>query len=144
MIKHFTHGLRFGSESVSPRFFIFITAILLASMIDNVQAQQVETFQIQGVVRMEDDNSLLEGVNVYLKNTSVGIATDRQGQFIFPARLKGGEVLVFSHLGLEKVEYIIPTNQPGPLEIRMRIDSFLITGAPAVEPAPVKSLRRNH
>jgi hypothetical protein len=71
--------------------FFFFTATL--------QAQEIE---IKGTVKGKtyDKTALLDGVNILLKSTRTGTTTNKKGEFTFPKKLKSGDVLVFSYLGL--------------------------------------------
>ena len=58
---------------------------------------------VSGRVTSSEDGSPLPGVNVVLKGTTVGTATDADGRYSMPAPSKGG-FLVFSFIGLESKE----------------------------------------
>lgn len=60
--------------------------------------------QIKGTVKDKDDNTLL-GVNVFIKGTTTGTATDEDGKFTIKASLNN--VLVFSYIGFETKEVTI-------------------------------------
>ncbi|TXG35366.1 carboxypeptidase-like regulatory domain-containing protein [Seonamhaeicola maritimus] len=73
----------------------------------NVNAQQTRTTQsetnvqselLTGVV-LDHENLPLPGLSVVLKGTKIGTATDFEGKYTFPQKLKEGDVLVFSFLG---------------------------------------------
>ena len=66
-----------------------------------IQAQSIE---IRGVVKVKSDvgTETLADVNVYLKGTAIGTATNRKGEFKFPRKLNPGDILVFSYLGYKK------------------------------------------
>lgn len=119
---------------VTVRFIqtFLVVCILFLSLAGHAQSQS--GYSIQGRVILEEDNTSLAGVNIYLKNTSIGVATDSNGQFTFPRLLNTGDVIVFSFLGLEKVEYKVPASNPGFVEIRMHYESILIRGALVSEP----------
>ncbi len=83
------------------RLLIFIS-LLLAITID-LSAQQ-ETFIIKGTV-MDEAGAALPGVTVYLKNKiSVGTTTDNDGKFSI--RAMKADIIVFSFVGYERIEYI--------------------------------------
>ena len=87
---------------------------------------------IKGRVISSEDGSALPGVNVYLKNSQVGIATDADGQFEFPQKLKTGDVLVFSFIGFVTKEIIVE-DQITNLNIAMEFDSFITLGEVTVD-----------
>lgn len=76
---------------------------------------------IKGIVLSSDDNSPLAGVNVILKGAAIGTATDADGRFEFPEKLKEGDVLIFSFIGLQTEEYRIPKQSKEVEEIKMLI-----------------------
>ena len=73
---------------------------------------------IKGVVT-DEHKEPLPGVNIYLKGTPTGVSTDLDGRFVFPEKLKEGDVLVFHFVGYETREYVVPKNAPAVIEIPM-------------------------
>jgi hypothetical protein len=61
---------------------------------------------VKGTVK-DEDKQPVPGVSIYLKGTSVGTATDADGNFTFPQELQAGDVLVFSFIGYETREYVV-------------------------------------
>lgn len=57
---------------------------------------------IKGVI--SDENGPLEKVNVTLKGTNTGTATNAKGEFTFPKSLKTGDILLISYIGYEIIE----------------------------------------
>jgi len=55
---------------------------------------------IKGLI--SDSYGPLPGVNIILKGTQSGTTTNDRGQFIFPKKLKKGDVLIVSYLGYKK------------------------------------------
>lgn len=108
---------------------------------DAVQAQSsvvtgphviVNEFTVQGVVLDENDQPL-PGVNIYLKSyTNSGTFTDAEGKFIFPGKVKAGEVVMFSFLGYVPFEYTVPDKEVPSLTIRMVVDTVPILGEVSV------------
>jgi hypothetical protein len=88
----------------------------------------------------------MAGVNIYLRNTNEGIASDANGKFEFPRKLKVGEVLVFSFIGTEKQEYTITSSVPPVLEITMNLDTMIVLGMVSMDeayaPRPAKKKNR--
>jgi len=64
-------------------------------------------YLIKGVVKSKDDDSPMAGVNILAKGTTDGTVSDIEGRFVFPRRLKEGEILVFSFIGFETQEYAV-------------------------------------
>lgn len=66
---------------------------------------QQSTFVMEGTV-YDEFNTPLPGVTVYLRdNISVGTSTDTDGKFSI--RASRGDMIVFSFLGYEKIEYLV-------------------------------------
>lgn len=87
---------------------------------------------VKGVIKSED-GGLMPGVNIYLKNGDEGTISDEDGEFEFPRKLKSGEVLVFSFIGYEKVEYVVLGELTEPIEITMVFDTHIILGKVAID-----------
>lgn len=93
----------------------------------NIQAQEIE---VSGTVKGKtyDKTALLDGVNILLKGTRTGTATNRKGEFTFPKKLKIGDILVFSYLGYVKQNVEIKENST-TLNITLVEDNGDIFGA---------------
>ena len=78
----------------------------------------------------------LPGASVILEGTSVGIQTDFDGNFEFPKKLKVGDVLIISYVGMESQKVVIE-NKKSALKIELKIDlevtSCVIMGEVAVK-----------
>lgn len=96
-----------------------------------------ETYVVGGTVSSLEDSLALPGVNILLKGTTLGTVSDKDGKFEFPARLKAGDVLVFSFIGLETQEYKVPEKPASKLDIKlsiaMEMSCIVMMGAVAVE-----------
>lgn len=78
-----------------------------------------KSFTIQGIVT-DEGKVALTGVNVYLKSDSQkGTVTDIDGKFKFPAALEEGDILVFSSIGYESKEYVVPANPAASIDIEL-------------------------
>ncbi|MEJ1237971.1 carboxypeptidase-like regulatory domain-containing protein [Chryseolinea sp. T2] len=77
-----------------------------------------------GIVKDEDGNAMV-AVNVLLKGTSTGTTTDDDGRFSFPVQLKAGDVLLFSFVGFETVEYTVASNEDTIIEMKMEYEITL-------------------
>ncbi len=71
---------------------------------------------IKGVVR-DETGEPLPGVSVIRKGTTQGTATDADGRFEFPYKLKAGDVLTFSFIGFTSIDYVVPEKAPGDVGI---------------------------
>jgi hypothetical protein len=87
--------------------------------------------QVKGAVASKEDGAPLPGVNVWLQNSEIGTVTDAQGQFEFPRKLKEGDVLLFSFIGMMTEEFKVPKQIKGSLDIKMDCE-FVTLGEVAV------------
>ncbi|MGB2686375.1 MAG: carboxypeptidase-like regulatory domain-containing protein, partial [Olleya sp.] len=62
--------------------------------------QNKANITVKGTV-YDNDGLPLPTANVVLQGTTVGVTTDFDGQFIFPEKLKEGDILVFSYVGYD-------------------------------------------
>lgn len=86
------------------RFYLFLFILFIA----NYALAQVT---ISGKVVDEKTNKGIQGVSVYLNNSTFGGQTDTEGNFIFNCTLLGKVNLIISHIAYErKVELIDPNN----------------------------------
>lgn len=88
---------------------------------------------IRGVVKSEDDQLPLPGVNVYLKGSTEHTITDADGRFEFPRRLKEGDVLEFNFIGFEPQEHPISRKPADKLEVSMTYAVLGMLGAVSVD-----------
>lgn len=107
--------------------------------ITTTQAQDVTTlidknFAVKGNV--SDETGPLPGVNILLQGTSIGTATDINGDFEFPKKLSKGNILVFSYLGLTPQKIVIKNEESASkinLKIDMTLTEILIVGKVATK-----------
>jgi hypothetical protein len=109
----------------------------LVSQQKTIQTKEDKTYTIQGVVTSAEDNTALPGVNIYLKsNLSIGTVSDSEGRFQFPEKLKPGEVIVFTFIGLDTKEYTVPSEATSEvamkLSISMEMSCYVTLGEVAV------------
>jgi len=68
---------------------------------------------VSGVVKSVEDKTTMPGVNVVLKGTTTGTATDADGRFMLTLSNPGSSpVLVFSFIGLKTAEYAVDIEKP--------------------------------
>lgn len=86
----------------------------------DVKASQFEnTIVVKGNV--SEDSLPLPGVNVVLEGTTIGTTTNFDGDFEFPVKLKKGDVLIFSCVGMTTQKAVI-TNEQSALNIELEVD----------------------
>ena len=76
---------------------------------------------IRGIVK-DDAGDPMPGVNVYLKDATVGTVTDSNGRFEFPRQLMEGERLTFSFIGFESMEYVVSKAEEEVVELSMTLE----------------------
>lgn len=117
---------------------VFLVCLMLCGT-TSVQAQEVatteqETITVKGTV--SDEEGPLPGVNVVLKGTKIGTSTDFEGNYVFPKKLKKGDILVFTHISMESQRVVI-LNENSASKIMMKMDmdlaEIVITGAAATK-----------
>lgn len=85
----------------------------------NIQDHKKELQVIGNVV--DNSGQPLPGVNVILEGTATGVATDLDGDFEFPKKLKVGDVLIFSYLGMDTQKIVI-TNPDSSSKIELKVE----------------------
>src|SRR5687768_9262443 len=81
----------------------FLLACLTAVLTLASSAMWAQERTVSGKVTAVSDGTVLPGVNVLLKGTTIGTATDAQGNFSISAPATGG-TLVFTFIGLRTQE----------------------------------------
>ena len=95
---------------------------------------------VKGIVRFSEDNDVAAGVNIYLKgSTSTGTYSDASGKFEFPSLLKTGDVLIFSFIGRKTLEYVVPEQAVGLLQITMTPENIEMVEEPLTEGEPARA-----
>lgn len=107
------------------------------------QTKKTSTFQnatneknitVKGTVT--DGEVPLPGVNIILEGTTVGVSTDFDGYFEFPQKLKKGDVLVISYIGMSSKKVVIQNKNfdlNNTLQINLEMDSGILMGKVAVK-----------
>ena len=91
---------------------------------------QAQKRKITGTVK-DKKGEPLPGVNVLVKGTSVGVATDINGKFIIESPVVKSPVLVFSFVGLLNKEVTVSSDAPlnVVLEVEEKVlDDVIVTG----------------
>ncbi|MBN8650482.1 MAG: TonB-dependent receptor [Cytophagales bacterium] len=66
-----------------------------------------QTLTVKGIVRSKDDNSLMPGVNIVVKGSTLGTTTDANGAY--GISVSRNEVLIFSFIGYASQEITVST-----------------------------------
>lgn len=82
-----------------------------------MQKASSKPHHVQGVVTA--DGLPIPGINILWKGTTTGMITDFNGAFEFPDSLKNGDVLIFSFIGYQTMEYQIADSTPATIQIDM-------------------------
>jgi TonB-linked SusC/RagA family outer membrane protein len=118
--------------------FILVLSFSIASLLLSAQSREgaiPSSLTIRGKVRDAETGEMLVGVNVYLKDTQYGTATDSKGIYILSAAV-GDYMLVFSYIGYQAKEIAIKLNRD------MALDVSLTPLSTAIEEVQVTSQRR--
>ena len=140
----------YSNNEVKRKRMNFITGVGIACLAlfsftssyaqDNGNASNTTTEQTQKTIlvkgTVKDDAGPLPGVNILLEGTRIGVASDFDGNFEFPQRLKKGDVLIFSYIGL-KTQKVVINDENSAANIDLKIDmlgeEILIVGKVATK-----------
>lgn len=78
---------------------------------------QVTPSRITGTVLEQGTGNPLQGVNIYLANTSYGAATDLYGRYELPNVLPGKYTMVISHLGYKRKMREVTVHNHSDMEV---------------------------
>lgn len=140
----------YNEKRQKSKKFSFLSGIGLACLtlfsFGTIQGQvvrkstEVKTSTIENSIlvkgNVSDETAPLPGVNIILQGTSIGTTTNFDGDFEFPQKLKKGDVLVFSYIGLESQKVVIDNENSTSkieLKINMNMDSCILMGKIAVK-----------
>ena len=139
---------------VTKSKFSFISAISLACLalfsFTGAQAQDTDTKDTTPNIRVNqtnqnnavtgtivDENNLpLPGVNIVLQGSAIGTESDFDGNFVFPKKVKNGDILIFSYVGYESKKMTIQNNNATAnmvLNVSLSNDSYILMGKVAVK-----------
>lgn len=91
--------------------------------------KQENTFTIKGNV--QDGDFPLPGVNIILQGSKIGTQSDINGDFIFPKKLKIGDVLIFSYVGMKSQKVVVNSESSAEnisLKLDMELDQVILMG----------------
>ena len=91
--------------------------------------KQENTFTIKGNV--QDGDFPLPGVNIILQGSRIGTQSDINGDFIFPKKLKIGDVLIFSYVGMKSQKVVVNSESSAEnisLKLDMELDQVILMG----------------
>ena len=106
---------------------------------DDTKSEKInnlDNITVEGTIFTEEDGLPLPGCSVMLQGSTHGAQTDFDGYFKFPVKLKKGDVLLISYVGM-KTKKVIITNPKSAttikLETDMSLDDVVIVGEVAVK-----------
>lgn len=118
-------------KALSVVCLLFISTATLQAQ-DTTATTAEKDIVVKGIV--SDETGPLPGVNILLEGTKVGTSTDFEGNFVFPQKLKIGDVLVFSFIGYGSQKIVIDSKNSVSnikLNVDMRLDEVVIIGSAA-------------
>ena len=94
--------------------------------------EQDKLITVKGIV--SDDMGPISDISVQLEGTTIGTVTDFDGFFKFPQKLKKGDVLVFSYVGMVSKKVVIDNSSSLNVELKVNMKSdCIIMGKVAVK-----------
>jgi len=105
-----------------PRSYLINQLIFLAVCVTPVFSQAVPTATLTGTVVDDSTSIVLENANVFLSQTTLGSATDKQGQFEIRNVPPGSYELVVSRLGyqMRSMHVVVGPSNPEQLVVTLR------------------------
>ncbi|WP_442266763.1 carboxypeptidase-like regulatory domain-containing protein [Tenacibaculum sp. ZS6-P6] len=92
------------------------------------------TFKVKGFV--SDETGPLPGISIYLEGSTIGTETNIEGHFDFPKKLKKGDVLIFSFIGMDSKKIVIENQKyltNLELNVKMESNNCLLLGEVTVK-----------
>ncbi|WP_252191153.1 carboxypeptidase-like regulatory domain-containing protein [Polaribacter sp. Q13] len=89
---------------------------------------------VKGII--SDEDGVLPGVSILLKGTTIGVATNFDGEFTFPKPLEKGAILIISYLGYKTENVVIKEKQLNlklNYNLELKLDSCIIMGKVATK-----------
>ncbi|WP_397446030.1 carboxypeptidase-like regulatory domain-containing protein [Polaribacter sp. R77954] len=111
-------------KSTAILFGLFLSFCLSSN---NFYGQEIT---VKGIVKGQSFETveILNGANIFLKDTKTGTSTNKKGEFTFPKKLNIGDVLEISYLGYVKKRVTIKPNSSF-LNITLQEDDNQMLGA---------------
>jgi len=116
--------------------------------LDDKSAKTITTNFIKDILvkgNVSEESLPLPGVSILLEGTTIGVETDFDGNFEFPQKLKKGDVLVFSFIGMTSQKVVVNNASSASkieLQIDMKMDTCVLLGKVAVK--EVYSSKKKH
>ena len=107
----------------------FFCLMIFSANTSFAQTSNETQYTVKGIV--SDESGPLPGVSIVLQGTKTGTETDFEGSFEFPRALNTGDVLIFSHLGMETKKVTVKSSNAGSiieLNVLMKSDSYNLLG----------------
>jgi TonB-dependent starch-binding outer membrane protein SusC len=102
-----------------PKHLNFVIITLLITVCQLKVAPVAAQTSVQGTVKAKEDGSLLPGVSVFVKGSTIGTTTDQGGKYVLQSP-PSGSTLVFSFIGYKTVE--VPIDGQTTLNIDLETD----------------------
>lgn len=102
MKTQFTNARKLGYVAI----FIIVACTFSPIYGQTGKVTSTEVAQKERVIKgtISDEQGPLPGVNITLKGSDIGVATNEKGEFTFPKPLKDGDILLVSYLGYKTTE----------------------------------------
>ena len=116
--------------SIIENYIVLKPLAVKTPEVKTVLPQQDERRTVRGTVKARNDKQALPGVNIYIKGTTIGTASDLDGKFelSIPATAR---TLVFSIVGMKTEEIAITTAQVYDVQMveeRLGLDEVIVVG----------------
>jgi len=112
---------------------------------DKTKGLEKEPLKFQSVINKKnivvkgtviEEGMPLPGASVVLEGTTIGTSADFDGNFVFPKKLKKGDVLVFSYVGMNSKKVEITSEKSVlnvTLKVNLKMSSCILVGKVAVK-----------
>lgn len=107
------------------KFSLVFSIIVLLSP-GTLTAQSSVSGTIKGTVIDAETGSEIEGVNVYLANTSIGTSTNKNGTYKLTSSTQGEYNLVFSIIGYHRKIYTVNLNWGSNFRLNVQLEPQII------------------
>ncbi|KAA3614886.1 MAG: TonB-dependent receptor [Calditrichaeota bacterium] len=112
-----------------PIKFILTVGLVLFFPVNNLMAQQsTQTGSIEGTILDRDSEVPLAGVNIQVKGTTLGAASDESGKYVIKNLEPGTYILVFTFIGFtEKTENNVIVQAGEATKLNIALDEELLS-----------------